>query len=341
MHHLEKYHQEEKGMKKKDFIAMVGFWAVLMVLAVVTFLPQPVQSEEFPGRAITIVVPFTPGGRTDLTSRIFAQFMKKYTNGQPVVILNKPGSGSVIGMTYVATSKPDGYTLLAEGTAVLTVPYILSSPLSFKDYAGLGRMSNDPDVLVVNTSALPVQNVKEFIAYGKQNPRKLIAAITPGGANDLHARAFAKLAGIEMRYLPFAGGGERITAVIGGHANCMFDVPTGVTPAVKSGKAKIIGIAEEKRHPDFPGIRTWKEDGIDLVLGGWQALFAPKNTPPDILAKLEAIVAKAGNDPECIKALTDAEIYPGYLSPKDFYKAMVEEDKFTKEIVETAGIKAQ
>jgi len=276
-----------------------------------------------------------------LTFRIFTQYMKKYTNGQPVVILNKPGSGSVLGMMFVANSKPDGYTLLAEGTAVMTVPYLLSSPVSFRDYANLGRISNDPDVLAVNTSALPVNNIKEFIAYGKQNPKAIIHACTAGAANDLHARAFAKVTGIEIRHLSFAGGGERIVALTGGHANCMFDVPVVVQPAVKSGKAKIIGIAAAKRYADLPDIRTWKEDGVDLVLGGWHGLIAPRNTPPPIVAKLEAIVEQTSKDPECMKAMKEADIYADYLSAKDFLKAMEEEDQFTKNIVEIAGLQPQ
>lgn len=321
-------------MRKQFWIGLIGVFLILTPI-----VPKPAQPASYPTRAITIVVPYAAGGRSDLTSRFVAQYLKGYL-GQPVVVEDKPGASSVLGTLHVANAKPDGHTLLAGSGGLTTAPYVVESPVTYRDFAPIGRVNYDPAILAINPTKLKVKNLKEFIDYAKKNPKEVMVAVNPGMSNEMHALAFAKAAGIEFRYVPYpGGGGERIVALAGGHVDAMFDVPVTVKSMVQAGKARIIGIGSAGRFPGTETIETWQEAGVNLVLGSWNGLLAHKKTPPPILKTLEIALEKTVKNPDFVKALFDADSYASYLSPNEFAKFLGEEDQFTKKMSEALGIK--
>lgn len=192
-------------MDKQYRIGVIGFFLIVSLLSM-SFV-QPVQSATFPERAITVMVPYAAGGRSDLTIRFVAQFMKDYL-GQPIVVENKPGASSVLGTVQVINAKPDGYTLLVGSAPLITAPYMVETPITYKDLAPIGRITYDPAILVINPNKLKVKDLKEFLAYAKKNPKEIMVAVDPGQSNELHALAFAKAAGLEFRYVPYKGVGS-------------------------------------------------------------------------------------------------------------------------------------
>lgn len=323
-------------MNRKYWIGVVGYlWLACLVM---TALGPPAQSADFPNRAITVIVPYAVGGRSDLTNRMLAHYIKGYL-GQPVVIENRPGASSVLGTLHVMNSKPDGYTILAGSGGLTTAPYMVEPPISFRDLAAIGRINYDPVVLAINPNKVNVKTLGEFVAYAKKNPKEVMMAVDPGASNEMHALAFAKAAGVEFRYVPYKGGGERIVALSGGHVDAMFDVQVTVKSAVEAGKAKIIGIASAERAPGMENIETFKEAGINLILGSWNGWLAHKKTPPAILKTLEIALEKATKDPEFVKTLAKADSNASHLPPEDFFKFLAEEDEFSKKMCEALGIK--
>ncbi len=323
-------------MSKKTWIGIIGMcFATSLLLAVLNPLAY---AAEFPTRAVTVIVPYAAGGRSDLANRMLAQYMKPYL-GQPVVIENKPGASSVLGNVQVMNSKPDGYTILAGSGGLTTAPYLVETPVTFRDFTPIGRINEDPVIMAINPTKLNVKNLREFIAYAKKNPTEVMMAVDPGMSNEMHALAFAKLAGLEFRYVPYKGGGERIVALSGGHVDAMFDVQVTVKSAVQAGKAKIIGVASAQRVPGLEGVETFKEVGVDLEVGSWNGWLVHKNTPPAIAKVLEIALEKTVKDPEFVKALANVDSVASYQNPEEFFKYLSAEDQFLKKMTEALGIK--
>lgn len=320
------------------------FWLALRAISLLAFLGQTAlgtaqaQPITYPNRAITVIVPYAAGGRTDLTNRILAQYIKNYL-GQPVVVEVKPGASSVLGTLHVANSKPDGYTILGASGGLITAPYTVETPMNYQDFAPIGRFNYDPAVLAISPTKLKVKNLREFVEHARKNPKEVMVAVDPGTSNELHAMAFAKANGIEFRYIPYKGGGERIVALSGGHVDAMFDVPVTVKSAVQAGKAKIIGVGSAERFQTMESIETFKEIGTNLVLGSFNGWTVHKKTPPAIVKTLENALEKATRDPEFIKTLTNSDAFTGYLTAAEFFKFLAAEDTFIKQLAEALGMK--
>jgi tripartite-type tricarboxylate transporter receptor subunit TctC len=257
--------------------------------------------EAWPTRPITFVVPFTPGGITDNTSRVLAKIVGEKL-GQPVVVDNRPGAGGSIGVEAASRQPPDGYTMIygTQGTQAANLALyknIRYDPV--KDFVPVHAMSETPLILVINPSR-PYKTVPELIAYAKANPGKLnFGSAGPGTGTHLTAELFQVATGIKMTHVPYKGSSPALTDLMAGNLDLMFDYPVVVMPFVKAGKLKPLAVTGKTRLAIAREIPSVSELGFPKAEStAWSAVFVPAKTPPDIVKKLGDAIAQAIADPE-------------------------------------------
>lgn len=259
-----------------------------------------VLAESFPDRSITMVVPFAAGGSTDVVARIVAQKMSDDL-GQQVIVQNVAGAGGNLGAGNVARAEPDGYTILMGTVATHALnPLILkSTPYDAeKDFAPISLLVIVPNVLVVNPE-LPAKNVQELIALLKADPDKYSYA-SSGNGTPLHlsGELFKSMAGVDMQHIPYKGAGPALNDVIGNQVPIMFDNLPSSSSHIKAGTLRALAVTTAERAPSFPDVPTIAESGISgYETYTWNALFAPANTPTDVVSRLNAAANKALTDP--------------------------------------------
>ena len=268
----------------------------------------------YPDKPIRIVVPYPPGGTTDLLTRMVAQKLSESLR-QPVLVDNRAGGAAMIGSDLVAKSAPDGYTLLSTGAGphainVSLFPKIPYDPL--RDFSSVTLMSINPLLMVV-PAAMPVNTVQEFIAWAKENPTKAnYCSIGLGSPSHLAAELFKPLAGIEMTHIPYSGSGTAITAAIGGVCSVLFDSVLSSGQHVKSGKLKVLATGNKQRLPAWPNVPTLAEAGLPTFEAfTWGAMVAPAGTPPEIIARLQAEMARIFAMPDVRQKIEDMGALPG------------------------------
>jgi len=258
------------------------------------------MAEGFPDRTITMVVPFAAGGSTDVVARIIAEKMSSDL-GQQVIVQNVAGAGGNLGADNVARAEPDGYTILMGTVATHALnPLILkSTPYDpQKDFSPVSLLVVVPNVLVVNPE-LPAKNVQELIALLKAEPDKWSYA-SSGNGTPLHlsGELFNSMAGTKMQHIPYKGAGPALTDLLGNQVSIMFDNLPSSSGHIKSGKLRALAVTTAQRAPSFPDIPTVAESGVPgYETYTWNALFAPANTPADVVAKLNESANKALKDP--------------------------------------------
>ena len=271
----------------------------------------------FPDHAIRLIVPFTAGGNVDISARTIAQGLTEQL-GQSIIVENKPGANTMIGTDFVAKSPTDGYTLLlagAEGLAINPHVYKKVNYDALKDFSAVGLVGSFPFALVINPK-LPVNNLVEFIEYAKARSGKL--NYSSWGIGSTSQIAFEKLkqtSGIDLVHVPFQGAAPAITAVAAGDVDAMM-VPLSVAlPQANSGRIKILGISTEKRIASADFIPTLSEQGVPVVISGWQILVAPKNTPAAVIQTLNQNLNKVINSEATRSSLIKGGINPSPGTP--------------------------
>ena len=250
-------------------------------------------AQPYPAKPIKIIVPYPPGGTSDILARSVGQKLTE-TLGQVVVVENKPGATGNIGADFVAKSPPDGYTLLLADIGSLAIAPSVTASLPFdpvKDFAAVVMVAYSPHLLALNP-AVPANSVKELVALLKAKPDSLNFAVSGvGGANHLAGIDFAARTGVKWTYIPYKGGSQAITDLMAGHAQVMFNGMLATYPAVKDGKLKAIAISSAKRFAAAPDVPTVAESGVPgFETGSWQGIVAPAGTPPDVVKKLHDAV---------------------------------------------------
>jgi tripartite-type tricarboxylate transporter receptor subunit TctC len=258
------------------------------------------MAQGYPNKPLHLIVPFAAGGTGDVLGRLLASKMSE-SLGQPVVVEFKPGAGTTLATDFVAKSPPDGYTILFSASTTMSINASLYSKLPYdtlKDLVPVSQLASIPNMLVAN-HALPANTVPELIALAKSNPGKLNYA-SPGSGTTPHlaGELFNTAAGIKMVHIPYKGAGPAIIDVLGGHVPMLFDNIPSVQPQVNSGKMKAIAVTSAKRSPAMPNVPTFAEAGLaGFEANSWWAILAPAGTPKEIIARLNAEVVKALNDP--------------------------------------------
>jgi tripartite-type tricarboxylate transporter receptor subunit TctC len=295
---------------------------------------------QYPDKPVVVVVPFPPGGGGDTLARTVMPKVSQEL-GQPIVIENKPGAGGNIGSAGVVRATPDGYTLLYGTNGTHAINQSLYRNPGFnaeKDFAPVSRLTEIPAVLVVNPALLPVKSVSELVAYLKANPGKVsFASAGNGTTSHLSGVMFATLAGVDIQHVPYKGGAQAITDVMGGQVAMMIDVMPNVYPHIKSGKVRALAISTAKRSPAAPELPTISETVPGFEVSAWDAVFAPAGTPKPVIDKLNAAVHKALADPEIKEKLLARGTVTVPGSPEDLAKFVTSENARWGKVVKQIG----
>jgi tripartite-type tricarboxylate transporter receptor subunit TctC len=323
---------------------MKTLYTLLRFLAPFVFLAVHASAfaQAWPSKPIKIIVPYPPGGTSDILARSVGQKLTEAL-GQPVVVENKPGATGNIGADFVAKSPPDGYTVLLADIGSLAIAPSVVTTLAFdpvKDFAPVVMVAYSPHVLAVHPS-IPASNVRELVALLKAKPDSLNFAVSGvGGANHLAGIDFAARTGVKWTYVPYKGGSQAIMDVMAGHAQVLFNGMLATYPSVKDGKLKAIAISSAKRFSGAPDIPTVAESGVPgFETGSWQGIVAPAGTPPEVVKKLHATVTAILATPEMTQKLVSsgAEVRP--QSSEQFGAFIRDEKARWAKVVKESGAK--
>jgi tripartite-type tricarboxylate transporter receptor subunit TctC len=294
----------------------------------------PVLGQQFPAKEVSIIIPYAPGGATDLVFRALAASSQKYL-GKAVVVVNRAGGGGAVGFTEAAQAKPDGYTLASVITPVTILPHQVKTAFTYQSFEPIINVVLDPAMLQVRADA-PWKTLQEFLGYAGKNPGMITVGNSgAGGGVHLIALAFEKAAGVKFNHIPFAGGGPSVTALLGGHVHAVSVSPPEGIAHVKAGKLRIIALFSESRMADFPNVPTVREQGINFTMSQWRGLAAPKGTPPQVIGILHDAFKKGMEDRGFVKNAADMSVALAYLGPADFAKLMAaDHERYAKLVAE-------
>ncbi len=307
------------------------------------FASAHAQSASYPNRPIKLIVPFGPGGFTDVVARVLGQKLGQ-SMGTSFVIENKPGAGSTIGTAEVAKAAPDGYTLVMISTTHTVSPSIYKNiPYDpIKSFTPVSKLVDSAYVLLAHPK-VPANNVKELIALAKANPDKIhYASSGNGSAQHLMGGMFESMTGVQMKHVPYRSSAGAANDLVAGVVETSFAGVPNALAQVPAGRLKALAVTTAKRVPQLPDVPTLQEAGVAGYEGSvWLALLAPANTPREIVTKLNSELAKVMAQPDTIKALSDAGVEPSLSTPEALQAYMVQElDRWGK-VVKSANIKAE
>ena len=257
------------------------------------------QAQDFPTRPITLVVPYTAGGSADITARTLAEYLKVEL-GQPVIVENKPGAGTMLAAEHVAKAAPDGYTILMSGSSVVVAPVLNESKRydPIKSFVAIGGIATIPHLLVVPTST-PAKSVSELIAYLKANPTAAsYASVGMGATNHLEGELFRTLSGTQATHIPYKGSAPALVDLLAGRTQFMFDAYSSSKPFIDEGKLRVLGISSGKRSASMPQFPTVAEAGLPgFDTTPWLGITAPAGTPKPVAERLNLALVKALDAP--------------------------------------------
>lgn len=300
---------------------------LLAALGLVALVAGPVQAQDYPTKTIKLIAPFAPGGSVDIVGRILAQKMTE-SLGQTVVVENKPGASGMIGADMVAKSAPDGYTLLVNSSIHVIVPSLFSKvPYNaLEDLVAVGQATEVPMVMLTGANSR-AKSVQDVIAWAKAEPGVAYASAGSGSSAHLAGEVFRKATGVSLTHIPYKGSGAAMADVIGGQVPLMFDALTAAMGHIQGNKMRALAVSSQQRSPILPDVPTFQELKMpQMNLSTWHGVWAPKGTPPAIVKKLNAEIARivalpdvrekikglggipVGNTPEQFDAFQRAEL---------------------------------
>ncbi len=305
--------------------------------------PQLAHAQSFPTQPVKIVVPFPPGGTTDILARQLATELQGRW-GQPVVVENRPGASGTIFSEQLARMPPDGSTLMLTATHHVINPALYKSIKydTRKDFTALAQVAAVPNVLVVHPS-FPARTTKEFIDYTKANPGKVSFGSTgTGGANHLSGELFKSMAGVNMVHVPYKGAAPALNDLLGGQIPVMFDSIPGVIQHIQAGKLRPIGVTSAKRSDALPDVPTIDESGLKgFEATAWFGLYAPGGMQPQLRDKISADVVQALQSPAIRSQFAKLGAESGSMNQAQFAKFVdAELDKWAK-VIKEAGVKVE
>jgi tripartite-type tricarboxylate transporter receptor subunit TctC len=300
------------------------------------------QAQSYPSRPVRLIVPLAPGGATDIVARLIGQWLSQRLH-QPFVIDNRPGGGTNIGTETVVRAASDGYTLLLASTPN-TINATLYDKLNYnfiRDIAPVASIIRNALVIVVHPS-LPAKTVPEFIAYAKANPRKLnMASPGNGTPNHVSGELFNMMAGVEMVHVPYRSGGPALTDLLAGQVQVMFPATVSSIEYIRAGRLRALAVTTATRSELLPDIPTVAEFVAGYEASNWFGICAPKDTPADIVEKLNKEINASLADPSIKARLADLGGDVLALSPADFGKLIAEDAEKWGKVIRAANIKAE
>ncbi|WP_245640668.1 Bug family tripartite tricarboxylate transporter substrate binding protein [Polynucleobacter sinensis] len=300
--------------------------------------------ESYPSRPITLIVPSSAGGTTDFTARLMSEPLTKAL-GQPVIVDNKGGASGNIGGQAVAVAKPDGYTLLVAYSG-----YQVGNPHLFKnlpwdpikDFAPVAFLTRAPQVVVASPN-LPVNDLKELVAYAKANPGKLnYASSGSGSIQHISAELLKQVTGIKMAHIPYKGAGPAVQDLMAGQVDLFITTPASVIGQIKGGKLKALAVTSQKRLTSLPNVATASEQGVkDFNIDSWFALYAPIGTSPEIVKKLNSEVNKILARPDIKNKAEDSGTFVEQMTPAQLAAFTKKEYEYWGKVIKSASISAE
>lgn len=299
-------------------------------------------AQSFPDHAITLIVPNPPGGLVDTSARLLSEPLGRVLN-ETVIVENKPGASGNTAYQFVAKAKPDGYTLLISYSGYHVGNPALMEKLPWdplKDFAPIALLTVSTNVIAVHPS-IPVNNLKELIAYAKANPGKLnYASQGNGSVSHIGTEIFKQTTAIEMVHVPYKGSGPAIQDVLAGQVQVFITTPPSVMQHVQSGKLKGLAVTGKTRHPSMPNVPTTAEAGLtSFQLESWVALYAPAATPAPVVAKLSEAVKKSLEQAEVKQRADTAGVEVRYLNPQQMDVLLKKELPYWNKVIKAANIK--
>jgi len=315
--------------------------AAVLVAASVFVAPFAIGQSTYPAKPVRLVVPFPPGGTTDIIARATAQKLSEAW-GQQVIVDNRPGAAGNIGSELVARSAPDGYTLLMGTVGTHSINPSLYTKMPYdhvKDFAPVILVAGVPNVLVVNPE-VPIKSVPELIAYAKANPGKLNFASSGSGTSiHLSGELFKAMTGVQMTHVPYKGSAPALTDLVGGQVQLMFDNLPSSLAFIKAGKLRALAVTSASRAAALPDVPTVAEYVPGFEASSWFGILAPAGIAPEIIAKINGEVAKWLATPEAKEKLSAQGANAAGGSPQDFTKHIQAETAKWAKVVKESGAK--
>ena len=321
----------------KMLLVLLGGCSLLFAVS-----PTHGAGEDYPARTITLYVGFPPGAAAAVGAQIFAEGAKKYLpKPQPIILDHKSGASGAIAADYVLKQPSDGYSLLWIASDLIIKLAKDGPQLHFtkEDFIPIGAIATTPGILTVNNDSA-FKQLEDFIDYAKKNPGKLsFSSAGIAGSIHLNTEIFMLRTGIKMNHIPFGGGAQAATALLGGHVDCQVGSMMSVGPHILGGGLRALAVLARERLPELPNVPTCLEKGYDIDRGFWHYLAMAKGTPPPTLDVMQNVFYKTADDPQVKAALTRAGYRPMRLGAEETTKKVKEEFDLAKEVFTKLGLK--
>jgi tripartite-type tricarboxylate transporter receptor subunit TctC len=314
----------------------------IILAAIMGFsLSSSAHAQTYPSRPIKIVVPLTPGSPVDVVGRLVSQHLSAALK-QPVIIENRPGAGATIGAKSVAISEPDGYTLLhtAANHVIASAAFKNLGYDPIGDFAPVGATATSPFVVVL-TPTLPINNISELISYSKANPGKLNWGFGLGTSPQLIGEMFKHITKADIASIPYKGGAQAVTDILGGQIHMNIGTTATVVPLVRSGKLRALAVIGEGRYRDLPDVPTMVESGVPLAFTFWGGFLAPKGTPADVVQKLNATLNEVLQNSELKESMAKLGLDPKPGTSQQFADFLEAEKREWGNAVQITGVKIE
>jgi len=314
---------------------------LLLFFGALIFAASALSQDAFPDKPVRIVAPFPPGGANDIIARLIAHKLSANWS-RPVLVENRPGAAGGIGSAFVATSPPDGYTLVLGTLATHGINPSIYKTLQYdvvRDFAPIALVASIPIVLVVNPK-LAATDVRQLIEMAKQHPGKVnFASSGIGSVNHLAGELFASTAGVKMVHIPYKGSSPALTDLLGGQVAVMFDLLPSSLPHIQSGKLRALSVTSAQRSALLPNLPTMAESGLaGYQVNSWFGLLAPAKTPSTVIAKLNSEVGKVLQSPGIREQMSEQGAEPLFSSPEEFGKVINTDLASWGRVVKTLGL---
>ena len=324
------------GVARLRASTRVKLLVVPALLAAVS--PGQALAQAYPARPVRLLVPFTPGGGTDILARIVGAKMSESV-GQQIVVDNRPGANTLIATEIVVRAAPDGYTLILQTNNLAANPTLYRGKMTFdtlKDLAAVSLVAGNPHVLVVNP-AVPAKTLREYVALAKEKPGTItFASAGSGTVNHLSGELLKMLAGINLVHVPYKGSGSVMPDLLGGHVNSLFAAMPTVTGHIRAGRLRALAVTTPQRFRGLPDVPTIAESGYPgYDFSSWFGVLAPAGTPQPVIARLRMEIVKALKEPGVLQRLEDYEIFGS--TPEEFAAFIRAEIDKTAKVIRASG----